>query len=111
MFYSSNSLKYIFSSGTRGLFFSISIPWFIGSVQALIFSSGFHTIDSQRRLWEDAFFLEATDPIGGAELCPRDGRPGCAMVDVLERQHRRQCNPASMEKGENKGGRGGHLKT
>ena len=40
---------------------------------------------------KDAFFLEATDPIGGAELCPRDGRPGCAMVDVLERQHRRQC--------------------
>lgn len=64
---------------------------------------------SQRRLWEDAFFLEATDPIGGAELCPRDGRPGCAMVDVLERQHRRQCNPASMEKGENKGVKRGTL--
>ncbi|CAK9040744.1 Meiotic expression up-regulated protein 10 [Durusdinium trenchii] len=44
---------------------------------------------------KDAFFLPsdpvAQPPIGGTVLCPRDGRPGCALVDTLERQHRREC--------------------
>ena len=39
---------------------------------------------------QDAFFLQG-EPIGGEEICPRDGRRGCAMVDVLRREHRRQC--------------------
>jgi hypothetical protein len=43
---------------------------------------------------QDAFFLQGPDPIGREEFCPRDGRPGCAMVDVLERVHRRQCHLA-----------------
>lgn len=40
---------------------------------------------------KDAFFLQGPDPIGRDAVCPRDGRPGCAMVDVLQRVHRRQC--------------------
>jgi len=39
---------------------------------------------------KDAFFLRE-EPIGRDLLCPRDGMPGCALVDVVDQRHRRQC--------------------
>ena len=41
---------------------------------------------------KDAFFL-STDPIpiGSDKICPRDGKLGCALVDVLDRYHRGEC--------------------
>ncbi|OLQ00519.1 hypothetical protein AK812_SmicGene16796 [Symbiodinium microadriaticum] len=38
---------------------------------------------------KDAFWL-SDDPIGQKLVCPRDGREGCALVDCLPRNHRRQ---------------------
>ncbi|CAE7546328.1 unnamed protein product [Symbiodinium sp. CCMP2456] len=38
---------------------------------------------------KDAFWL-SDDPIGQKVICPRDGREGCALVDWIPRQHRRQ---------------------
>ena len=37
----------------------------------------------------DAFWL-SDDPIGQKLVCPRDGREGCALVDCIPRNHRRQ---------------------
>ena len=41
---------------------------------------------------KDAFFL-STDPIaiGSDKVCPRDGKLGCAFVDVLDLCHRGDC--------------------
>ena len=41
---------------------------------------------------KDAFFF-TTDPIaiGSDKVCPRDGKMGCALVDVLDHCHRREC--------------------
>ncbi|CAE7860989.1 hypothetical protein AK812_SmicGene11749 [Symbiodinium microadriaticum] len=41
---------------------------------------------------KDAFFL-STDPIaiGSDKVCPRDGKLGCALVDVLDLDHRGDC--------------------
>ena len=38
---------------------------------------------------KDAFWL-SDDPIGQKLVCPRDGREGCALVDCIPRNHRRQ---------------------
>ncbi|CAE7781901.1 unnamed protein product [Symbiodinium sp. CCMP2592] len=38
---------------------------------------------------KDAFWL-SDDPIGQKVICPRDGREGCALVDWIPRNHRRQ---------------------
>ncbi|CAE7252257.1 unnamed protein product [Symbiodinium sp. CCMP2592] len=38
---------------------------------------------------KDAFWL-SDDPIGQKVICPRDGRQGCALVDWIPRNHRRQ---------------------
>lgn len=38
---------------------------------------------------KDAFWL-APDPIGQEISCPRDGRPGCALVDFIPRCERRE---------------------
>mmetsp|Transcript_30533 Transcript_30533/g.70403 ORF Transcript_30533/g.70403 Transcript_30533/m.70403 type:complete len:862 (+) Transcript_30533:143-2728(+) len=39
---------------------------------------------------KDVFFF-GDDPIGKNITCPRDGRLGCALVDTLQRPHRRRC--------------------
>ena len=38
-----------------------------------------------------AFWL-SDDPIGANMICPRDNRPGCAMIDWLPRSERREQN-------------------
>ncbi|CAE7252245.1 unnamed protein product [Symbiodinium sp. CCMP2592] len=38
---------------------------------------------------KDAFWL-SDDPVGQKVICPRDGREGCALVDWIPRNHRRQ---------------------
>jgi len=39
---------------------------------------------------KDAFWV-GEDAVGKDVLCPRDGRPGCALVDTLHPKHRRRC--------------------
>jgi len=36
-------------------------------------------------------FWMKDDPIGAAMICPRDGKPGCALVDTLRPEHRGTC--------------------
>merc|ERR1711871_1388385 len=39
---------------------------------------------------KDSFFF-GSDALGQSQMCPRDGRDGCALVDFLPREHRGRC--------------------
>ena len=62
-----------------------------------LLSADFVQLARQRTGKDDPTFIDmktsfwlAEDPIGQNVLCPRDGRPGCALVDWLPRKDRRE---------------------
>eukprot|EP00929_Paragymnodinium_shiwhaense_P038696 TRINITY_DN20420_c0_g1_i1.p1 TRINITY_DN20420_c0_g1~~TRINITY_DN20420_c0_g1_i1.p1 ORF type:complete len:1012 (+),score=208.73 TRINITY_DN20420_c0_g1_i1:173-3208(+) len=65
---------------------------------AYLLSDEFTHLARSRTGLEDPTFYDMKDkfffggnPIGKDKNCPRDGKPGCALVDTLKAKHRRQC--------------------
>ena len=44
-------------------------------------------MEMKTAFWESP---EPFDPLGADILCPRDGKPGCALVDWIDRDERRE---------------------
>jgi len=62
-----------------------------------LLSDGFLQLATQRTGKGDPTFMEmktvfweSADPLGADILCPRDGKPGCALVDWIDRDERRE---------------------
>ena len=70
----------------------VSVKYLLSAEFALLAQARSKLEDPNFYDLKDAFFLSA-DPIGigSDKICPRDGKLGCALVDVLDRCHRRAC--------------------
>ena len=62
-----------------------------------LLSLDFEQLATQRTGKENPSFVDmktgfwlSEDPIGANIICPRDGRPGCALVDWIPRDDRRE---------------------
>jgi len=69
-----------------------------GVSAAYLLSDEFEQLVADRTGRQDPTFYEmkdalfcGPDALGKAKLCPRDGQPGCAIVDTLPPQHRGFC--------------------
>jgi len=65
---------------------------------AYLLSSEFLALAQDRSGKEDPTFYDLKDAfffggraLGAACLCPRDGKPGCALVDTISHKHRGRC--------------------
>jgi len=71
---------------------------YAGVAVAYVISDKFLTCAQRRTELSDPSFEEMKapfwmkdNPIGKDTICPRDGKPGCSLLDTLPQQHRRPC--------------------
>ena len=67
----------------------VSLRYLLSDEFALLASSRTGLANPTFHDMKEAFWLRE-DPIGGDIICPRDGRPGCALVDWIPRADRRE---------------------